>query len=539
MKKLAVVAFFSFSFLWTRSQKIQTIVPKQVVAGNAFQIQYIITDGLELANINPPQFENLQLVSGPNYYKGNSLVNGKAQAIENITYTLVSLQEGQIKIKPISVRFKNGDEERSDEVMVNVIPEPQARFNAFSTYTDVNLYAPSSKTDFDKLIEDNLFIKAEVDKRTCYLGEAITATFKLYSRLQSISEIVNAPSLYGFSVMDIPAVNETHQAVETINGKVFNTSLLRKLILYPSQSGKLRIDAMQLQNEIEFLDSSTGRKIKIDKPLASTPIDVIVKSFPTKEPDGFTGAVGKFTMRADMPASKIEANAQGKIIVTIEGKGNFIQFGAPAIEWPKGLDVFEPVVKDEFNGNNPTAEGTRKYVFNFIAGRIGDFTIPPVSFNFFDPSVNKFNQVSTGSLKFEVVAPSKTNVDKIQKLQQSPGKYFVYAAIIAILVLLVLFFAWKKKKKSELALPVADKPGFVKILNSLHGQALPDKQFYLEVQKLLLQARKEYVLTEMQKQQLQSIYNNCQLLAYSDINTADKKDELSKTTGEFLKQLEA
>jgi hypothetical protein len=42
-----------------------------------------------------------------------------------------------------------------------------------------------------------------------------------------------------------------------------------------------------------------------------------------------------------------------------------------------------------------------------------------------------------------------------------------------------------------------------------------------------------------QKQELQSLQNDCQLFAYSDINTKDRIDELQKRTEQFLKQVQA
>src|SRR5690242_11630848 len=125
MKRSAAVLIFSICFLCSQAQRIQIIVPKQVVAGEAFQIQYIIADPSELVTVIPPQFDNLQLISGPNYYKGNSLVNGKTQAIENITYTLVPAKEGAIKINSLTARFKNGIEEKTDEVVISVLPQPK------------------------------------------------------------------------------------------------------------------------------------------------------------------------------------------------------------------------------------------------------------------------------------------------------------------------------------------------------------------------------------------------------------------------------
>jgi hypothetical protein len=42
-----------------------------------------------------------------------------------------------------------------------------------------------------------------VDRRTCFVGEPVVATFKLFSRLQSKSEIIKNPGFYGFSVNDM------------------------------------------------------------------------------------------------------------------------------------------------------------------------------------------------------------------------------------------------------------------------------------------------------------------------------------------------
>ncbi|MBO9683470.1 MAG: BatD family protein, partial [Flavisolibacter sp.] len=141
MKRIAAVFILVLFILYSNAQRIQIIVPKQVVVGNAFQIQYVIDDPSSFETISTPRFDNLQLISGPNYYKGNSSVRGKTQAIENITYTVVPLKAGMVRIAPLIAKFKNGDEETTNEVRLTAIPPPKASFNALSTYTDINLYA--------------------------------------------------------------------------------------------------------------------------------------------------------------------------------------------------------------------------------------------------------------------------------------------------------------------------------------------------------------------------------------------------------------
>src|SRR5688572_19944345 len=52
-------------------------------------------------------------------------------------------------------------------------------------------------------ISDNLFVKAQAEKKTCYVGEPIVVTYKLYSRLTATSKITKQPTLGGFSVYDM------------------------------------------------------------------------------------------------------------------------------------------------------------------------------------------------------------------------------------------------------------------------------------------------------------------------------------------------
>src|SRR4051812_2097213 len=311
-KHLSVI--FLLLFYGAGAQRIQTIVPTQpVVIGNAFQIQYIIQEPSTLINLTPPSFEGLQVVSGPNHYKGTNITEGKTTVIENITYTLVPMNTGFLKIKGLTAVFKNGDEKTQD-VIVEVVPQPRASFSTRSSYTEVSLYTPASKTDLEKLIAVNLFVKTVVDRTSCFIGEPVTATFKLYSRLQSTSEVINSPSLYGFSVMDLLNINEAHQSVETIGGKIFNTSVLRKLQLYPGQAGKLVIDPMQLQNEIDFDDSIDHRKKRIQKLLSSNPVIINVKPLPEKKPDSYTGAIGHFAISATSATGQLSQGQQGHMV---------------------------------------------------------------------------------------------------------------------------------------------------------------------------------------------------------------------------------
>jgi hypothetical protein len=68
-------------------------------------------------------------------------------------------------------------------------------------------------------MQRNLFMKVLVDKRVCYVGEPVTAVFKLYSRLESKSDIVKNPGFYGFTVQDMINLGDKVSVIESINGR--------------------------------------------------------------------------------------------------------------------------------------------------------------------------------------------------------------------------------------------------------------------------------------------------------------------------------
>jgi hypothetical protein len=294
---------------------------------------------------------------------------------------------------------------------------------------------------------------------------------------------------------------------------------------------------MQLQNEIEFNDSITGKKFKVQRLLASNPVEINVKSLPSKQPANFTGAVGQFTIHAELQHSKMEANNQDKLIVTVAGKGNFIQFGTPIINWPKEFDVFDPLVSDEINKTSVPAEGERKYGFSFTSDQVGNFAIPPVSFSFFDPVSKTFKEVRTDSLNLEIVSSSKSgkSLNVKQQVQSTKNLWIDFAiGFLFVLTIIVFFF---KKKRVNVQESSSETTSYIQKLNCIASLTLSDREFCSEIQKLLYEINKKQNLSLNQKEEIRSIQKDCQQLIYSNVNTEGQKEELQKRTYALLQQL--
>ena len=99
-----------------------------------------------------------------------------------------------------------------------------------------------------------------MDQQTCYVGEPVEATFKLYSRLESKSDIVKNPGFYGFTVYDMVNLADKQVTTENVKGKLFDVHTIRKVQLYPLQAGVFTIDAMEVKNRVEFSRSTVNKK---------------------------------------------------------------------------------------------------------------------------------------------------------------------------------------------------------------------------------------------------------------------------------------
>src|SRR5437868_4361561 len=78
-------------------------------------------------------------------------------------------------------------------------------------------------------VQKSLFIKLDVSKTSCFVGEPIIASYKLYTRLRSETTVTNAPSFDGFSVSELEINDHNAAGVEKYNGREYNVYTLRKV----------------------------------------------------------------------------------------------------------------------------------------------------------------------------------------------------------------------------------------------------------------------------------------------------------------------
>ena len=241
---------------------------------------------------------------------------------------------------------------------------------------------------------NDLFVNLSVNRKEIYLGEPIVATVKIYSRVNiaGINEI-KYPSFNSFLKSDIETPPLTSLRQENVNGTIYGTGVVQQFLLYPQITGEINIDPVQISVLIQqktggqsdpFFGDFFSSYQTVPKAVASKPVKIKVKPLPGIQPDDFSGVVGKLDLKATLNKESVNVNDAVNFKITISGNGNLKIAAAPALKLSPDIEVYDPKISDDIkNGVNGTT-GQKSFEYLLIPRHYGDFTIPPVSYSYFN-----------------------------------------------------------------------------------------------------------------------------------------------------------
>jgi hypothetical protein len=131
-------------------------------------------------------------------------------------------------------------------------------------------------------------------------------------------------------------------------------------------------------------------------------MEVKVKPFPVSPPPGYTGAVGNFSVSANLDKTTVKTNEPVNLKVVIKGNGNLKLIDLPSFRFPADLEVYDPKVKDQIEAGLNGISGSKTFDYLIIPRFPGSFEIPSWSFTWFDPSAGEFRTFTTNPMVIEV-----------------------------------------------------------------------------------------------------------------------------------------
>lgn len=488
-------------------------------------------------NFTPPDFDGFRVITGPMQQVSQQWINGRGTFNKTYSYYLLPTQRGSVTIKQASIEI-NGQIYKTSPIKINVTAAVEM---------------PKNPNDAPQIsANDAIHLVAEVSKSNPYINEPITVVYKLYFSynvgITNWREL-DKPKYNDFWSQNID-MKQLQVQEGTYNGEKTRFVVLRKVVLYPQKSGKLSIEPLSMDIDLEL---PTNRRnvfgqvltTRDNKRVSAGAKIINVRALPEAgKPENFTGAVGKFTFRATPTKTTLKHGESLDLNVIVAGTGNLKLFDLPKPVVPTALEMYDPVHTENVNTPLSGMTGTIADKYTVIPQYKGNYPIKAMSFSFFDLATGKYKTITSPEIMIKVldgpesdspaVASSdstsgvnkraisasaqfhfiklKTNLVSTQK-EDFFGSSLFYGLLFAPLVLIPIIMLFRKKKQAMDRDVVGNK---IKNSNRLAKKYLSEAKkqiankelFYIALEKALhnfLKAKLNIETSEMSKDKIREI----------------------------------
>lgn len=454
----AALSAYAQEFRFTAQSSASVIAMDEMV-----RVQFLLENPVNFSGEINPSFKGFNVIRGPEVMQSTSYVNGKVSQYLGFSYVLQPQAPGHYTIPGATARV-DGKLVKSNPINIEVVkggpgsqlpqqqaqPQPPPRRGGYGgdAYGSSHPGVIREGEDVKDKLRKNIFVKVEVDKTSVYEGEQITATYKLYTRLPTNSNVTKVPAFKGFSAKDIELPNPPRPQEEMVNGMRFNVFVIRKTLLFPLQSGELELDPAEVDNQVHFVKLGGKRKRGANDPfndpffrdafggsalddffnddpfatpeyevvpykIQSPTLKVTVKPLPAEgRPASFNGAVGKFTMTAQLDKNKLSTDDALTLKVNIAGQGNVNLLNAPPLNIPRAFEKYDPAVTDNIEKNSNPLSGSRQFQYALMPQEKGEYELPPVEFSYFDPAAQAYKTLTSSPFSIHVTQGKQVKKDR-------------------------------------------------------------------------------------------------------------------------------
>lgn len=400
VKILLVAIFFMVNPLNLLSQvTLRVEAPSVVEINERFRLVFIVNSNP--STFNPPQITGFDVLAGPtsSTMSSTSIVNGKRTETYQVSYTYVleAREEGVYTVPSASV-VVDGRSYSSKLLRIEVVKGVEGE---------------REEKDRSGVEEKDLFLRVAIDKRNVVAGEPVNVTIKLYSDVSVAGfEDVRFPSFDGFWSQETETPRNIEFVRENVDGRIYNSALLRKYLLIPQKTGALTIDGASMVCQVQIRENRSASRSVFDdffdsyrtvrKRVEAPPVILNVNQLPAGAPPSFDGAVGSFTLDAYLSRDSVNTNEALSYVVELRGSGNINLIDAPEPVIPSSFEVYDLKVSEELSRGGNGSSGVKRFEYPLIARAPGNYLIPPVEFSYYDVSNRGYVTLSSGESEIYV-----------------------------------------------------------------------------------------------------------------------------------------
>jgi hypothetical protein len=476
MNRLLLYCFFvSISLpIFTKSvgQSTFQIKPgaREIGRQDVLQVEYAVKGSTNASNFVEPVFKGWKVLSGPSLSSQQISVNGKTESSVSYIYSIqpniagtliipsstVEIDGKKLTCSPVSIKVKNtAHVAGANATTSNGLQLPGGFFKEDNLGEDeidkTSILQPGETVA--SLIKNNIFVKVFTNKAECVTGEPILVTYKLFTRLHSQSKVAKQPAFNGCTVYEMTTDEQVPQ-IEKYKGKDYKTYILRKVQIFPLQTGPLTLDIASVDNEISlYKKNNTGYPDAITQnvTLSSEPLTLHVNALPEKnKPKDGNSTVGIFSIHTMVEKMTDTAGENNNLIINIFGVGNFQNINCPTVLWPTNSEHFDNTEKSDINKLTFPASGTKTFIIPFLAKQAGRLLIASIPLTYFDMNTRQYKTVYSDSVEVTVLPALKTRFDPAKMSQDITNhKYIWIVPFLAVLFGIYWLLNYGRKNKVQ------------------------------------------------------------------------------------------
>lgn len=415
IKKLAVWLVFLGALINSNAQDVQFTAnaPKVVEVGEQFQVQFSVN--AKASNFIAPELKDFNLLMGPSTSQQSYVSydgSGKVSQVFTLSYVYVfeALKAGKFMVGPAEVTV-GGKKYKSNPFTIEVIKGAGGGSTGNQPQQSSSASSPAASNNEHVTGSDEVFIRLLIDKKSVYQGEYLTASVKLYTKLGISSVGRISPSLSGFFTQEVD-IPQPSLVKENVNGQIYHTAILKKVILIPQRSGSLKIDGISMDCIVQrtvktrsrgYFDDFFGPDVQEQKvTLKTLPLSLNVKPLPANKPESFNGAVGKFSFNAAIDKNSVKTNDAITLKLTVSGSGNMKLIESPKVSFPTDFDTYDPKINQATTPQSGEINGSKTFEYLVIPRNAGSYKIPAINFTYFDPSLGQYKTITSHDFDIEV-----------------------------------------------------------------------------------------------------------------------------------------
>ena len=352
-------------------------------------------------------------------------INGKVFNGVTLTYSITPLKEGRFSIPSFKFTYKG---------------------KTYSTEEGLSL-SVSQRGSLDGSLNVQIIRGiCEASASEVFVGEPLLVRYYICSSDSvELNHMEKMPQSLGFLVKQID------EQIPGVFIKDGDNELLKEYLytfaFIPTESGEKQVGGGSViftsYNNRNFFNLNRQSRLFFDT------LRIKVKPLPQNgKPSDFAGNVGNFTMKTDIFSDDIKIFDEKKIIVTIEGRGNFLSAAKPVfVPSGGGVKAFILDGKPDFTADENSISGKIDFEASLIPEKSGAIEAGHFRFDFYDTVSNTYKTLESELIKMNVTGDADEQETIDFDVEKSGIDWLVWlAAVFAFAVLGGIIFVILKER---------------------------------------------------------------------------------------------